>query len=94
MLTGPLELSFSPARAVSLRLESRGSEAQLDERRRASIEAHLISSPPPPPLQVVGWPLNKSGVAEFQCLMVLRFLRQMLKEGKVVAFSPGLGISR
>lgn len=33
--------------------------------------------------QVVGWPLAPSGEAEGQCLMVLRFLREMRLVGKV-----------
>lgn len=34
-------------------------------------------------LQVVGWPLTRSGRAEGQCLMVLQFLRQLHLKGKV-----------
>lgn len=42
-------------------------------------------------LQVVGWPVSKAGIAEMECIKILRFLSDMMLKGKVILVATGGG---
>lgn len=42
-------------------------------------------------LQVVGWPISKAGIAEMECIKILRFLSDMMLKGEVMHVAKGSG---